>query len=132
PRYYCDYCDTFLTHDSPSVRKTHCSGRNHKDNVKEYYQKWLEEQVQKLVDHTSEAYKQGKVPPPLFGAPMGMPPPGLMAPMRYPPAACPPGYRGPPPMVAPQGMMMPPRVATPGAAPMWHQPTAPGYGIPPR
>lgn len=51
-RYYCDYCDTYLTHDSPSVRKTHCGGRNHKDNVRQYYQKWLEEQVQKLVDHT--------------------------------------------------------------------------------
>lgn len=23
PRYYCDYCDVFLTHDSPSVRKQH-------------------------------------------------------------------------------------------------------------
>ncbi|CAH8624345.1 unnamed protein product [Dicrocoelium dendriticum] len=84
PKYYCDYCDTYLTHDSPSVRKTHCGGRNHKDNVKEYYQKWLEEQVQKLVDHTSEAYKQGKVPPPMFGGPLGMPPPGLAYPPRYP------------------------------------------------
>ncbi|TPP56569.1 hypothetical protein FGIG_05476 [Fasciola gigantica] len=63
---------------------------------------------------------------------MGMPPPGLMAPMRYPPAALPPGYRGPPPMVAPQGMMMPPRLGTPAAVPMWHQPAAPGYGVPPR
>ena len=27
PKYFCDYCDTYLTHDSPSVRKTHCSGR---------------------------------------------------------------------------------------------------------
>jgi len=45
PKYYCDYCDTYLTHDSPSVRKTHCTGRKHKDNVKFYYQKWMEEQV---------------------------------------------------------------------------------------
>ncbi|KAL5110734.1 U1 small nuclear ribonucleoprotein C [Taenia crassiceps] len=51
PKYYCDYCDKFLTHDSPSVRKTHCTGRTHKNSVREYYQKWLEEQVQKLVDH---------------------------------------------------------------------------------
>jgi len=33
PRYYCDYCDAFLTHDSPSVRKQHNSGRKHRDNV---------------------------------------------------------------------------------------------------
>jgi U1 small nuclear ribonucleoprotein C len=45
PKYYCDYCDTHLTHDSPSVRKTHCNGRRHKENVKLYYQSWMEEQV---------------------------------------------------------------------------------------
>eukprot|EP00108_Taenia_solium_P008116 TsM_001016500 transcript=TsM_001016500 gene=TsM_001016500 len=77
PKYYCDYCDKFLTHDSPSVRKTHCTGRTHKNSVREYYQKWLEEQVQKLVDHASEAYRQGKVPPPMFGGAMGIPPPGM-------------------------------------------------------
>ena len=49
PKYYCDYCDTYLTHDSPSVRKTHCQGRKHKENVRDYYQKWMEEQAQKLV-----------------------------------------------------------------------------------
>lgn len=48
PKYYCDYCDTYLTHDSPSVRKTHCTGRKHKDNVKFYYQKWMEQQVSSL------------------------------------------------------------------------------------
>lgn len=50
PKYYCDYCDTYLTHDSPSVRKTHCQGRKHKENVRDYYQKWMEEQAQKLVN----------------------------------------------------------------------------------
>ncbi|EHB06967.1 UHRF1-binding protein 1 [Heterocephalus glaber] len=53
PKFYCDYCDTYLTHDSPSVRKTHCSGRKHKENVKDYYQKWMEEQAQSLIDKTS-------------------------------------------------------------------------------
>lgn len=53
PKYYCDYCDTYLTHDSPSVRKTHCTGRKHKDNVKFYYQKWMEEQAQSLIDATT-------------------------------------------------------------------------------
>jgi U1 small nuclear ribonucleoprotein C len=34
PKFYCDYCDMYLTHYSPSVRKTHCNGRKHKENVK--------------------------------------------------------------------------------------------------
>ena len=50
PKYYCDYCDTFLTHDSPSVRKTHNNGRKHKEGVRLFYQQWMEEQAQKLVD----------------------------------------------------------------------------------
>lgn len=37
------------------MRKTHCSGRKHKENVKDYYQKWMEEQAQSLIDKTSKA-----------------------------------------------------------------------------
>ncbi|VDO54082.1 unnamed protein product, partial [Onchocerca flexuosa] len=61
PKYYCDYCDTFLTHDSPSVRKTHNGGRKHKENVRMFYQKWMEEQAQKLVDATARAFTQGRM-----------------------------------------------------------------------
>ncbi|OBS83745.1 hypothetical protein A6R68_22260 [Neotoma lepida] len=43
----------------PSVRKTHCSGRKHKENVKDYYQKWMEEQAQSLIDKT-----RAMIPPP--------------------------------------------------------------------
>jgi U1 small nuclear ribonucleoprotein C len=39
------------------VRKTHCSGRKHKENVKFYYQKWMEEQAQNLIDATTAAFK---------------------------------------------------------------------------
>ncbi|CRL00093.1 CLUMA_CG013375, isoform A [Clunio marinus] len=105
PKYYCDYCDTFLTHDSPSVRKTHCTGRKHKDNVKFYYQKWMEEQAQHLIDATTAAFKAGKIasnpfaqPPPGAG-PMGLPPrPGMPGfnPMLPPPMA-PPNFAGQPP-----------------------------------
>ena len=35
------------------MRKTHCHGRKHKDAVRDYYQHWLEQQVQKIVDETS-------------------------------------------------------------------------------
>jgi hypothetical protein len=37
---------THLTHDSPSVRKTYCGGRKHKENVKDYYQRRMEEQAE--------------------------------------------------------------------------------------
>ncbi|KAL7064110.1 hypothetical protein AAHC03_04547 [Spirometra sp. Aus1] len=128
PKYYCDYCDKFLTHDSPSVRKTHCTGRTHKNSVSDYYRKWLEDQVQKLVDHASEAYKQGKVPPPMFGAAMGIPPPGIQNPAGMP--AYPPGF--PPLMSVPPLGMGPPQGMVPGmriplGAPMPHA-WAPGPG----
>ncbi|XP_054640834.1 U1 small nuclear ribonucleoprotein C isoform X1 [Dunckerocampus dactyliophorus] len=103
PKFYCDYCDTYLTHDSPSVRKTHCSGRKHKENVKDYYQKWMEEQAQSLIDKTTAAFQQGKIPPtPFAGAPPpgGPPRPGMLPtpPMPGPPMM---PMMGPPP----HGMM---------------------------
>ncbi|KAK7807567.1 hypothetical protein U0070_012465 [Myodes glareolus] len=80
PKFYGDDCDRYLTHDSPSVRKTHCSGRKHKENVKDYYQKWMEEQAQSLIDKTTAAFQHGKMPPAPFSAPpsagaMMLPPP---------------------------------------------------------
>lgn len=126
PKYYCDYCDTYLTHDSPSVRKTHCTGRKHRDNVKFYYQKWMEEQAQHLIDATTAAFKAGKIaqnpfaaPPPKVGgvaipppSQLGGPPPrggGGMMPSGMPPSGLPPMMMGPhgpmPPMM---GMGPPP------------------------
>merc|ERR1711892_1411891 len=61
PKFYCDYCDTYLTHNTPSVRKTHCAGRKHKENVKFYYQKWMEDQAQSLIDATTAAFMSGKL-----------------------------------------------------------------------
>ncbi|XP_029389055.1 U1 small nuclear ribonucleoprotein C [Mus pahari] len=113
PKFYCDYCDTYLTHDSPSVRKTHCSGRKHKENVKDYYQKWMEEQAQSLIDKTTAAFQQGKIPPAPFSAPppagaMIPPPPSLPGPPR--PGMMPAPHMGGPPMMPmmgppPPGMM---------------------------
>ncbi|GER43733.1 U1 small nuclear ribonucleoprotein C [Striga asiatica] len=50
PRYYCDYCDTYLTHDSPSVRKQHNAGYKHKNNVRNYYQQYEAQLNQSLID----------------------------------------------------------------------------------
>ncbi|CAG9806260.1 unnamed protein product [Chironomus riparius] len=93
PKYYCDYCDTFLTHDSPSVRKTHCTGRKHKDNVKFYYQKWMEEQAQHLIDATTAAFKAGKI----ASNPFAQPPPAMMNFAQPPPGM---NFAQPPPQMA--------------------------------
>ncbi|KAK2114623.1 hypothetical protein P7K49_008889 [Saguinus oedipus] len=67
PKFCRDHCNTHLTHDSPSVGKTHCSGRKHEENVKDNYQKWMEEPARSLIDKTTAAFQQGKTPP--FSAP---------------------------------------------------------------
>jgi len=121
PKYYCDYCDTYLTHDSPSVRKTHCAGRKHKENVKFYYQKWMEEQAQSLIDATTAAFKAGKLPG-------GMPGPGGVS--IPPPMNMRPGMPGPPPGMGPPGM--PPGMGPPPGIPPHHMmgPPRPGMGPP--
>ncbi|ELU16372.1 hypothetical protein CAPTEDRAFT_227784 [Capitella teleta] len=124
PKYFCDYCDTFLTHDSPSVRKTHCNGRKHKDNVRDYYQKWLEDQVQKLVDDTTAAFKAGKIQNNPFSAGgAAIPPPASLA-----------GERPPAPPMGPPGMSMmgpPPPGMMPGMRPMGPPMGGPPMGGPP-
>lgn len=57
-RFYCDYCDVYLTHDSPSVRKVHNKGRKHREMVYTYYKTWMEQQAQKLIDATTRAFMQ--------------------------------------------------------------------------
>lgn len=104
PKYYCDYCDTYLTHDSPSVRKTHCTGRKHKDNVKFYYQKWMEEQAQNLIDATTAAFKAGKIANNPFAQAgkggVAIPPPAQMAMGQRP------GGPGGPGMIPSGGMLI--------------------------
>ena len=78
PKYYCDYCkyaklqtsenptnnkfdyvgDIFLTHDSPSVRKSHNEGWKHKAAVKNYYSQFEENQTQSLIDQKVKAFEQ--------------------------------------------------------------------------
>ena len=124
PKYYCDYCDTYLTHDSPSVRKTHCTGRKHKDNVKFYYQKWMEEQAQHLIDATTAAFKAGKIPQNPFAAGPPKPPNVAIPPPQIPPMGIPqrPGMIPPPVMMGPNGLPMgmrpPPMMMGMGMPPM--------------
>ncbi|KFM22810.1 U1 small nuclear ribonucleoprotein C [Auxenochlorella protothecoides] len=50
PRYYCDYCDAYLTHDSPVVGKQHNSGYKHKANVKSYFTQFEETMQQRQLE----------------------------------------------------------------------------------
>ncbi|KAJ4826221.1 hypothetical protein Tsubulata_005783 [Turnera subulata] len=132
PRYYCDYCDTYLTHDSPSVRKQHNAGYKHKANVRQYYQQFEEQQTQSLIDQRikehlgqTAAYQQvgaaynqhimARPRLPILPTPMmpnaqlpGSAPlmPGIRPPILPRPVGGP-GY--------PPGPMMPPMMAPPGA-----------------
>jgi U1 small nuclear ribonucleoprotein C len=99
PKFFCDYCDVYLTHDSMSVRKAHNSGRNHLRNVVEYYQQIGHEKAQSVIDSITNSYAdagQSGNNPMLQAAP-GMP--GLNGP--------PGGFPGGPPM-PPGGFGAPP------------------------
>ncbi|CEH12476.1 zf-u1-domain-containing protein [Ceraceosorus bombacis] len=57
-KHYCDYCDVYLTHDSTSVRKAHNSGRNHMQNVRDYYQGLDPAKVQGILADVTRAYEE--------------------------------------------------------------------------
>ncbi|KAH7283416.1 hypothetical protein KP509_34G006400, partial [Ceratopteris richardii] len=140
--YYCDYCDTYLTHDSPSVRKQHNQGYKHKANVRSYYQQFEEQQTQSLIDQKVKEHLHmgggfvmpGDYRPPPVLRPISLPVPGsnpaLTTPSMLPPGrplmspmgsstgyATPPALR-PPVGVAPQGSNLPlPPGAPPTSAP---------------
>ncbi|KAI8353327.1 U1 zinc finger-domain-containing protein [Blakeslea trispora] len=56
PKYYCEYCDIFLTHDSSSVRKAHNAGKNHILNVRNYYAEISHDKAQAIIDEITRAY----------------------------------------------------------------------------
>ncbi|KNC97897.1 uncharacterized protein SPPG_06888 [Spizellomyces punctatus DAOM BR117] len=154
PKYYCDYCDIFLTHDSPSVRKAHNAGWKHRMHVQNYYSGLDQDHVQQIVDKLTAAYA-GLPGAPDFNtmAPMGGPfamngPPGMRPPFMGrpgPPFGPPfrPGFPGgpgmPPPGFPPGG---PPPFGRPGPFPLQPPggfprpppgmfPHPPPFGVPP-
>ncbi|KAL0437563.1 UNVERIFIED_CONTAM: U1 small nuclear ribonucleoprotein C [Sesamum radiatum] len=128
PRYYCDYCDTYLTHDSPSVRKQHNAGYKHKANVRSYYQQYEAQLNQSLIDQKVKEHL-GAFRPPV--APYNQLRPGLPVlptpiPGQLPPGApLVPGIRPP---VLPRPMPGAPGYAPapPGMPQMVPPPGAPG------
>ncbi|TIA72268.1 hypothetical protein E3P77_01820 [Wallemia ichthyophaga] len=103
-KFYCDYCDVFLTHNSAAVRKAHNSGRNHLINVKDYYASLGHDKAQFIIDEICRIHESGLArPPPALNKFHG--PAGLSAPpMMRPPMPGPP----PPPGVRPAFPMRPP------------------------
>ncbi|KAI9015420.1 u1 small nuclear ribonucleoprotein-like protein C [Hyaloraphidium curvatum] len=150
PRYYCDYCDIFMTHDSAPARKAHNGGWKHRQFVQEYYSTLPATKIQEIMENLTYAYASnphelpefapfipgqpyglGGVRPPMppMGMPMGMPgrpfaPPGF--------PGAPPGFPAPPP-----GMSLPPGFPPlpPGMPPpppgMLPPPGMPGMPAPP-
>ncbi|TID19200.1 hypothetical protein CANINC_003770 [Pichia inconspicua] len=53
-RYYCPYCNTYLTHDSTSVRRNHRAGRPHQTAYNAYYARVLAEQPHFLPSVTHQ------------------------------------------------------------------------------
>ncbi|KAF5651207.1 U1 small nuclear ribonucleoprotein C [Fusarium sp. NRRL 52700] len=134
PKFFCDYCDVYLTHDSMSVRKAHNSGRNHLRNVVDYYQQIGHEKAQSVIDSITSSYAaEGQAhanpmlpqnqpgqgfPPPPFAFPGGIPPPPF------------PGMPGAPPGQFPQGLPPPPGAGR-GMPPMPPFPGPNGMPVPP-
>ncbi|CDZ96164.1 zf-u1-domain-containing protein [Phaffia rhodozyma] len=105
PKYYCDYCDVFLTHDSASVRKAHNAGRNHLQNVRDYYASLGHDKAQDLIDQIINSHANG---PPgggmMGGAPAMRMGPGFLNPSPAYPSAAPHQMQ---PQYRPQGSSFP-------------------------
>lgn len=102
-KYYCHYCNSFVEHYSYGQRRSHNRGKKHILNVRFYYDEFVENEGQKLIDVTTEAYKNGTLfqpqvenNAPLFVLPL------QMIPMTVPVLSVP-----PPPMMG-YTMTMPP------------------------
>ena len=123
PKFYCDYCDVFLAHDSPNVRKLHNSGWKHKMNVKAYYAQFISDPYQIMMDQKAQPFNpnalQHQQPPstmPQHPIPVVKPPtatnlvPPFVPPpngMMIPPPNMPnmPPNMVPPPFATPNGML---------------------------
>eukprot|EP01039_Chlorochromonas_danica_P003348 gene3348-3671_t len=106
PRYYCDYCDAYLTHDSMTGRQQHMKGWKHRENFKNYYQQFY---PQWMMEQQSRMHMQYMgLPPPPPAPPGGLPMAGMPLP--------PPGFAPPPPPPFAMGGM-PPAFLPPPAFP---------------
>ena len=91
PRYFCDYCQTYLTHDSPSGRQQHMRGKQHRDRFKAWFEPVYIEWARSNPQSSSYSGNYGAGQPPM----MHQHPPG------YPQQSNPYGNYGVPPMGLP-------------------------------
>lgn len=56
-RYYCDYCDIYLTHDSLKVRRAHDKGAKHVNSVEDHYSREFKKKSQEVVDYMVALYE---------------------------------------------------------------------------
>jgi len=80
PKYYCDYCDIYLTHSSAGGRRQHNSGRKHINNKIEYMtahirDKMLTPPIYPVPPHLVDAIRPNMPGRPMTGGmfPMGIP-----------------------------------------------------------
>ncbi|EPX74322.1 U1 snRNP-associated protein Usp103 [Schizosaccharomyces octosporus yFS286] len=114
PKYLCDYCQVWLTHDSQSVRKAHNAGRAHLQNVQDYYTKVAQEEAQKRLEEDPSLGNLNKESS-LLQLPLAyaFPPKLYQFQFTYPP----------PPNIVPANVYMATRGSVPTATPMPYIPT---------
>mmetsp|Transcript_8174 Transcript_8174/g.13199 ORF Transcript_8174/g.13199 Transcript_8174/m.13199 type:complete len:94 (+) Transcript_8174:57-338(+) len=86
-RFFCDYCDMFLSHDSASGRREHIYGWKHRVNYRMYYENIMKEEQARAQQVQMPLPPPGMVPPPAdyIQPPPGAPPPGMFIPGMIPP-----------------------------------------------
>ena len=60
PKYYCDYCDIFLTHDAKRVRKDHNAGWKHAAQVRAHFLAMNQEKMGRCVGEIVREYGERK------------------------------------------------------------------------
>jgi len=73
PKYYCEYCDIYLTHSSAGGRRQHNSGRKHINNKIEYYQTLIREKNLTPPMYPVPPHLAAAIRPPMMQRPMPMP-----------------------------------------------------------
>ena len=59
-RYYCEYCHSYLTHDTLSVRKSHLVGKNHLRITADYYRNKARDVINKHNHKRRHIGKRGR------------------------------------------------------------------------
>lgn len=108
PRFFCDYCDAYLTHDSPNGRQQHIRGWKHREAFKLYYEKYFpefmqEQEAQKQMQqmqHMQHMQHMMQQQQHQILSQQGAPPPPLgyqvVQPVQFQP---PPSFQAPPPIL---------------------------------